>query len=172
MASPHRLWGTLSLGRKGLNSVRSGRHKAAEAPSDGGGGGVGHRHIGELDRGREEMGAGGLECACNTLLRPPPRSWWASGYTSGTHRLQWPSSAHCFVRHVSSVDTFSLCSWRPEPRPRSVGGERFVHCACWEKEGVQGKLLPIACCCARSGSFPNQLGVHLLLLAPCASVSV
>lgn len=60
-----------------MNSVRAGRHKAAEAPNDGE-----LRHIAELDQGRGEMGAGGSECACNARFRP--RSWWASGYTSGT----------------------------------------------------------------------------------------
>lgn len=43
------------------------------------------------------------------------------------HHLQLSSSAHSFVRHVSSADTFSVYSWRPEPRTQSFRGERFVH---------------------------------------------
>lgn len=46
-----------------MNSVRAERHKAAEAPNDGE-----HRHMGELDQGREEMGAGGSECPTPKLV--------------------------------------------------------------------------------------------------------
>lgn len=63
MASQHRLWGTLGLGRKELKTGPAGRPRAAAAPPDGGA-----DTWGELDQEREEMGV----VAPSVCDLPPP----------------------------------------------------------------------------------------------------
>lgn len=135
--------------------------KAEVTPNDG------TQAYGELDQGREEMGAGGSECASNRLLRP--RSWWASGFTSVT-AFRCPPARTASCATCPRRTPFLYAPGALSPDHRASAASVLCTVPVGRKRRCRASFCRSPAVALRS--FPNQLWVHLLHLAPCASVSV